>query len=380
MAITLPGRSEVSARRDLSAPWRHVDVVLLGSTVFAAILGTLLVFSATRGPEGPADTFFVKRQALFMVLGFGLMAGMMLLDYQKLRTYAPFIYGVMVFFLLAVVSPLGQKSKGAQSWFSLAGFQLQPSEFAKLGLIIALATLLEHWRGDLDLRRLGIVLLVAGLPMGLIMLQPDLGTALVFMAIVMAMLLIGGVKARHLLLLTLAGVVVVFGVLKSDVLKDYQRDRLTTFLDPTNNKSGAAYNLNQALTAIQRGGMTGDGYMQGKQTQLGFVPEKQTDFIFTVLAEEFGFVGSATFLGCMAVMMWRILRAAQLARDQFGQLLCVGVLAMMVFHIFENVGMAMGIMPVTGIPLPLLSYGGSTTLTSFLALGLVQSVTMRRFR
>lgn len=371
---TGPDRS----RRDLSAPWRHLDPVLVICTIAVAGLGVIMVYSATKGADD--DNFYLKRQAMFVGIGIVLMIAAALVDYHKLREYAWFIYGFACALLLFVVSPLGHKSKGAQSWFSIAGFQFEPAEISKLCLIIGLGAALAAWRGDVDLRRLGMALLVAGLPMGLIMLQPDLGTALVFVAITMAMLLIGGVKARHILALTVVGVIGVVGVLHSNVLQEYQKDRLTVFLDPGKDNRGAAYNLNQSLITISRGKFTGDGLFQGKQTQLRYVPEQQTDFIFTVVGEELGFVGAATFLALMAVIVWRIWRTAALARDLFGQLLCVGVLAMLVFQVFESVGMTMAIMPVTGIPLPFMSYGGSTTITSFLAIGLVLNVHMRRFR
>jgi rod shape determining protein RodA len=368
------------SRRDLSAPWRHLDPILLGATMTVAALGTLMVFSATKGNGESPDTDFLKKQAVFMVAGVIVMIGLALVDYRRIRDYAYVTYGVACLLLFLVVSPLGKSSKGTQAWFEFGSFQVQPSEFSKLCLIVGLAALLAHWRGDIDLRRLGYALLFAGLPLALIMLQPDLGTALVFVAIALAMLLVGEVRGRHILVLSLVGVLLVAGVLHSNVLKDYQKNRLAVFLDPTKDKSTEGYNLNQSIITISRGKLTGDGLFQGKQTQLRFVPEQQTDFIFTVVGEELGFLGAASFLGLMAVIVWRIWRTAALARDQFGQLLCVGVLAMFVFQIFESVGMTTGIMPVTGIPLPFMSYGGSTTLACFAGAGLVTNVHMRRFR
>ena len=368
------------SRRDSSAPWRHLDPVLLVCTLAVAALGSVMVFSATRGSDEVADLSVVRRQVLFVAIGIAVMAVTSLIDYRKLRDYAVFLYGGMVLALVLVVSPLGSEAKGAQAWFAFGPFQFQPSEFSKLVVIVSLASLLAVWRGDIDLRRLGVALVVAGLPMGLIMLQPDLGTVLVFVAITMAMLLMGGVKGRHILVLTIVGVVFVYGALQSNVLKEYQKDRLTVFIDPENANDSASYNLNQSLIAIQSGGLSGGGLFEGKQTQLRFVPEQETDFIFTVVGEELGFIGGATFLGLFAVIVWRIWRTAALARDELGQLICVGVLAMLVFQVFESVGMTMGIMPVTGIPLPFMSYGGSTTLASFAAIGLVLNVHMRRFR
>ncbi len=382
MAITAPrNRSGPDrSRRDSSAPLRHLDPVLVVCTLAVAALGTVMVFSATRGNDDVADQSYVRRQLMFMAIGVCVMIAAAVLDYRKLRDWAVFLYGGMVALLLLVVSPLGSEAKGAQAWFAFGPFQFQPSEFSKLVVIVSLASLLALWRGDIDLRRLAMALGVAGLPMGLIMLQPDLGTVLVFVAITMAMLLMGGVKGRHILVLTVVGVVFVYGALQSNVLKEYQKDRLTVFIDPENADETASYNLSQSLIAIQSGGFSGGGLFEGKQTQLRFVPEQQTDFIFTVVGEELGFIGGATFLGLFAVIIWRIWRTAALARDELGQLICVGVLAMLVFQLFESVGMTMGIMPVTGIPLPFMSYGGTTTIASFAAIGLVLNVHMRRFR
>jgi rod shape determining protein RodA len=303
-------------------------------------------------------------------------------DYHKLHDWAWLFYGATTVMLLLVLSPLGTgaEAKGAQAWFNLGPFQLQPAEFAKLSLIGALAFLLSEFKGDIDLRRLGALLLVALVPIGLIMLQPDVGLVLVLTVITMALLVVGGVPSRYLLALLLVAVVGVIGVMNSPVLKDYQRDRLTSFIDPDNADSTAVYNVEQSQQAIASGGMSGHGLFEGPQTRLGFVPEQETDFIFTAVAEQFGFVGSAVVLGLYGVVCYRIWRIASIARDPFGSFLCIGVLAMFAFSVFENVGMAMGIMPVTGIPLLLLSSGGSSTITAFAGLGLVLNVHMRRFR
>jgi rod shape determining protein RodA len=368
------------SRRDPTAPWRHVDPVLVVCTAAVAALGAVMVYSATRGNGPEPDAAYLRKQGAFMVLGAVLAAAVTVVDERRLRAAAGWLYGGACAALALVVSPLGHSAKGAQSWFALGPFELQPSELSKLCLILALAALLARWRGEVNAGRLGLALLVAGVPLALIMRQPDLGTALVYVAIVGAMLLVGGARGVHLLVLGLAGVVLVAGVVRSDVLKDYQKNRLEVFLDPERGRSAEGYNLNQSIIAVSRGGFTGDGLFQGRQTQLRYVPEQQTDFIFTVVGEELGFVGTTTYLTLMAVIVARTWRTAGLAREPFGRLLCVGVLALLVFQIFESVGMATGIMPVTGIPLPLMSYGGSTTLSSFLALGLVLNVHMHRFR
>jgi rod shape determining protein RodA len=365
------------SRMDLSAPWRHIDIPLVVCSFALAALGLLMIFSATKATWGNS---FLVRQTTFVAIGAAVMAVVALIDYRRLRDFAWLAYGGSVVLLLVVLSPLGTEVYGAQAWFSLGGpFQLQPAEVAKLSLILVLGSLIADWGGELDLARVGIVLGVAAVPMGLILLQPDLGSMLVLVAIVIGMLLVGGLKGRYLLLLTMAGLILVFGVFNSDVLKAHQKDRLTAFIDPTGD-SDAIYNVEQSQTAIANGGVTGSGLFDGSQTQLGYVPEQQTDFIFTAVGEELGFVGAAGVLILYGVALWRIWRIAQLSRDLLGTLLCVGVLSMLVFHIFENVGMAMGIMPVTGIPLPLLSYGGSSTLATFAGIGLVLNVHMHRFR
>jgi rod shape determining protein RodA len=368
-----------SPHRASAAPGRHVDWILVGSTFGIAAMGVLLIFSATRGSASDPSMTFVARQGFFVLVGAGVLAVVSSRDYRAMRTYVEPAFLVTLALLLLVLTPVGSESKGAQAWFEFAGFQAQPSELAKLVLIVALAHRIAEAGGALDTRQLASVLAIAGLPMVLILLQPDLGTMLVFVAITIGMVLVGGARSRDLLVLVLLGVIAMGAILHSDVLAEYQKERLTTFLDPGNDLRGTTYNVDQAQIAVGSGGLTGRGLFNGAQTQGGRVPEQQTDFIFTVIGEELGFVGSATLLALYSVLLWRIWRAAQRARDPYGTLLCVGVLSMLVFQIFQNVGMAMGIMPVTGIPLPLLSYGGSSTITSFLAIGLVLNVHMRRF-
>jgi rod shape determining protein RodA len=251
----------------------------------------------------------------------------------------------------------------------------------KLVLIVTLAAVLAQFRQEVDLRRLAALLGLAGLPLALIMLQPDLGTALVLVAVTAGVLAVGGAQPRHLLALVVVGVIGVGVVLNSDMLADYQRDRLTTFLDQGGGDGAReeAYNLEQSKIAIGAGGAFGEGLFGGTQTRLGNVPEQHTDFIFTAVGEELGFAGAGTLLALFAIICWRIWRTAQLARDDLGTLICVGVLCMLLFQIFENAGMTMGIMPITGIPLPFVSYGGSSTLTAFAAVGLVMNVHSRRF-
>ena len=369
--------------RNPSAPWRHIDLVLIACVAAVCVLGCLMVFSSTRGSDPDAfDTGFVTKQVLFVAIGAAIMLAVARVDYRRYRELAPAAYGVVLLLLLLVVSGLGSERKGTQAWFQLGPFQLQPSELVKIVVIITLASVMAQFNNELDVRRLALVLGLAGAPMALIMLQPDLGTTLVFVAITMGMLLIGGAQGRHIAALTLVGIVGVGLVLNSGMLEEYQKCRFTSFLETESKECVArdsSYNQDQAKVAIGSGGLLGAGLGQGTQTRLGIVPEQHTDFIFTAVGEELGFAGSGTLLALLGIISWRIWRTAQLARDPLGTLICVGVLSMFVFQVFENIGMTMGIMPVTGIPLPFMSYGGSSTLTAFIALGLVMNVHMRRF-
>jgi rod shape determining protein RodA len=305
-----------------------------------------------------------------------------MVDYRRYREAVPVLYGVTLLLLFMVVTGLGSERKGSQAWFQVGPFQLQPSELAKIVVIVTLASVIAHFNSELDATRLIGVIAVAAVPMGLIMLQPDLGTTLVFVAIIMGMLLVGGAQVRHIAALTLVGVIGVGMILSSGMLETFQQCRLTSFLETQNQECaerGAEYNLEQAKTAIGSGGLTGTGPFNGTQTRLDIVPEQHTDFIFTAVGEELGFIGAGTLLTLLSIIAWRVWRTAQLARDQLGTLICVGVLSMFVFQVFENVGMTMGIMPITGIPLPFMSYGGSSTITYLVAIGLVLNVHMRRF-
>ncbi|MFN8019040.1 MAG: rod shape-determining protein RodA [Acidimicrobiales bacterium] len=368
-----------------ASPFRHVDVVLVGCVLAVSLFGAVMVYSTTRGPTPPYDASYLKRVLMFVVLGSGIMAGFALLDYRKLRDFWPFIYGGSLLMLFLVLVPgIGSRTKGTQGWFQLPGFQLQPSELAKLGLIVGFAGLASQFRGDLDNTRVVWLLGLCGAPMFLVMLQPDLGTTLVSVAVAFALLAVAGVPGRILAGLALAAILGTTIVLTSGMLKEYQKARLTTFItqdEVATSKEDQAtrYNLDQSKRAIGAGGVWGKGLFEGSQTRLAIVPEQRTDFIFSAVGEQLGFVGSAALLALMGTIAWRVWRAAQLARDEFGTLLCTGIMVMLVVQIFENVGMAMGIMPITGIPLPFVSYGGSALLTMFVAMGMVLSVHMRRF-
>ena len=371
----------VAGRRSAASPLRHIDVLLVASVLTIAAFGCLEIFSATRrdAAGGAISTATAQRQIIFVLIGIGVMFVSAAIDYRKLAMLAPLGYIGSLLLLIGVLSPLGSAKKGTQAWYQLGAFQLQPSELVKVVLVVCMAAYAGSHRGELDARRLLIALGLAGPPLALIYLQPDLGTAFVFVAIVLGMLLVAGARPRHIAALSLLGVLGIGVVLHVGVLKQYQVERLTAFLDPAHDTQRSAYNLGQSKIAIGSGGMLGKGIFKGTQTNLSYVPEQHTDFIFTVVGEELGFAGSASLLALFAIVMWRTWRTAALSKDLYGTLVCVGVLAMLMFQVFENMGMTMGIMPITGIPLPFMSYGGSATVACFAAIGLVLNVHMRGF-
>lgn len=385
--VPVPRRRPIaSLRHDPSAIWHHVDATLVACLLGVAGLGVLMVYSATRyvGPDDPFDSSYLTKQAFFVVVGI-LVAGVVaVVDYHKILDQAPLIYGSTIFLLVAV-RLVGSRRSGTQGWFQLGPFQLQPSEFAKLALVLGFTYLATQFHGDIDLRRLGVLLGLSGLPILLVLLQPDLGTALVSVAVTFCLLVAAGVKGRYLVLLGVGAVLLATLVLTSGMLDDYQKERLTVFVNQEEERDVASsrddfYNLEQSKLAIGSGGVRGTGLFDGPQTQSNRVPEQHTDFIFSVVGEELGLIGAGALLAAFSVIVWRVWRTAQLARDDAGTMICLGVLAMFVFQIFQNVGMTMGIMPITGIPLPFLSYGGSSTIMAFIAMGLVLNVHMRRFR
>jgi rod shape determining protein RodA len=271
--------------------------------------------------------------------------------------------------LLGVLTPLGASAKGAQAWFPIGPFQLQPSEFAKVALVVTIAAVAERYRGDLDAYRLAVLLGLAGVPLTLVYIQPDLGTAMVIAVVMFTVLVVAGARARHVLVLALCALSAVVVVIRVGALRQYQVDRLTGFLDQSADGSRSSYNLQQSQVAIEHGGFTGRGLFHGTQTNLAYVPEQHTDFIFTAVGEELGFIGAAVLLGLFAIFLWRGLRIAMLSKDLFGTMLAAGVVAMLAFQMFINIGMTIGVSPITGIPLPFVSYGGSSMITKMIAIG-----------
>jgi rod shape determining protein RodA len=319
----------------------------------------------------------------FAVVGAGLGLFAALISIERIRSLVSVAYISTLGLLLGILL-FGADIKGAQAWYRLGGFTFQPSEPGKLVLIVTLATVFSSDR--VGFQRMAAGLLLAGVPIGLILLQPDLGTVLVYIVVTAVMIMMSNISMRLIWLLVLAAITAITMIFTSDVLEDYQKDRLTVFVldDEAVAELGAdavrvAYNAEQSQITIGNGGLTGTGLFQGTQTSSNLVPEQQTDFIFSVAGEELGFRGAAILLVLFAVVVVRIWRVAVRASDEFDRLMAVGVMSMFVFQVFQSAGMTMGMMPVTGIPMPFVSYGGSSMLTSMIAIGLILGVYRRRF-
>lgn len=364
--------------RDTAAA--RADWVLLGAALVLCGLGAVLVASATRGAGGRSATSYLNRDLLNVGIGMVLGIGVALVGGARLRRWTPAAYLFACALLVLVLGPLGATINGSHSWIVLGGgFQLQPAEVAKVALVLALALVLGEWRATPDGPGTPEVLLVLGLTavsIGLVMLQPDLGTVLVLVFTVIGVLTVSGAPRRWVALLLLAGVLACVGVVHFHLLKDYQVKRFTAFVHPGDDPRGFGYNATQARLTVASGGLFGTGLFRGSQTSGRFVPEQHTDFIFTVAGEELGFAGSAVILGLLGVVLWRGLRIAARAPDPYGALVAAGVVSWFAFQAFENIGMTVGIMPITGLPLPFLSYGGSAMFANLVAIGLLQNVAL----
>ncbi|MDP4824811.1 MAG: rod shape-determining protein RodA [Candidatus Nanopelagicales bacterium] len=369
------GRAE-----DKQSYWRRVDWWLVIPAAFLSLASSVFVWSASRADLAPADDpqYFLVRHLINVTIGVGLAFVVSRFNFRLLRAYTPIVYVVSILGILAVYSPIGLSIAGARAWISVpGGFTLQPSELAKVAIVLGLALVLaekldaESEPSDRDVL---IALGLAALPIGLVLLQNDTGTALVMSVIVLTMISVSGAKRRWIIGLIGGGILAAVVAVQFGVLRDYQILRLTSFLDPEGESGAAAYNGIQARIAIGNGGMFGRGLFEGPQTQGNFVPVNESDFIFTVIGEEAGFIGAVICIALLAIIMWRGLRIALNADDLFGRLVATGVLAWLMFQTFENLGMAMGIMPITGVPLPFVSYGGTSMFASWIALGLLVNV------
>ena len=357
---------------------KRIDYPLLVASLAIIIYSLIIISSATHINTPGDDRFwYVQRQGLFSILNIALAALFLNFDYRGLQQYGKKLYIFNLVMLLAVMF-FGHAALGAQRWIQLGPISIQPSEFSKLIMIICMASVLEAKVGDLNrLRDLIPIAAYIGIPFVLVLKQPDLGTSLVFMAIFFGMVIACGIPWKYLIGVIIAGIAS-FPILWNFVLKDYQKMRLTVFLDPNVDPLGSGYHIIQSKIAIGSGLLFGKGIFQGTQSQLNFLPENHTDFIFAVVGEEFGFIGAVILLFLYLIVFWRGILIAKRAGDMFGRLLAVGITSMLAFHVLVNVGMTTGIMPVTGIPLPLMSYGVSALTTNILAIAILLNINMRK--
>jgi rod shape determining protein RodA len=361
------------------------DPVLTIAVAILLFMGTLLVYAATRNwyaANGLDPQYYLKRHVINIVIGIMLAWGTTVIDYRLLRAYTPVLWGLGVLGLAFVLIPgLGSEVNGAQAWIPLpGGFQIQPAELAKISIIVGLSMLLSersHNSDEPTNKDILRALAVAALPILLILMQPDMGTVFIISASVVAILGISGAPVKWvagLLILAVAGGIV---ATKSGVISEYQVKRLQSFVDPNADSQGAGYQLRQARITVGSGGFLGTGLFNGPQTNGRFVPEQQTDFIFTVAGEELGFLGSGFIILLYIIILMRAFGIARRSSDPYGQMVCTGVIAWFAFQTFENIGMTLGLMPMTGVPLPFMSYGGSSMFANLIGFGLLQNVHAR---
>ena len=361
--------------------WRDLDWILLIAAFTLSLMGSLLVWSASRADlasEGDPQSY-LKRHLIN--IGVALVLGFIAsrINYRLLRAYTPVVYlASMILLLVPFVPGLGVTIAGARAWIDVPlGLTIQPSEFAKITVILMMAALLSERRDreeEPSAQDVLLALVVAAIPTAIILVQNDTGTVLILAAVSLSIVAVSGVPTRWLVGLIGAAILGVLASIQLGLLQEYQVDRLTSFINPDDDVSASAYNANQARIAIGGGGLDGYGLFEGPQTQGNFVPVNESDFIFTVAGEELGFLGSALLIVLMAVILWRAVLIAWKADDLYGRLVATGVAAWLAFQMFENIGMTLGIMPITGIPLPFVSAGGTSMMATWIALGLLQTV------
>ena len=377
--------SLVKFRSKSRSTFSRFDLTLNLAVAALLLIGTLLVYAATREWFRSNDLdpeYYLKRHILNILIGGLLAYGTTLIDYRLLRAYAPILWLISVIGLIAVFIPgIGEEVNNSSAWISLpGGFQLQPAELAKIAIIVGIAMVLsdrdqtQDDPSDLDVVK---ALVIAAIPVLLIVLQPDLGTVLIISAAVVAMIGVSGARPIWVVGLLLLAVIGGFTAVKTGAVSDYQVARLQSFVDPTSDPQATGYQIRQSRITIGSGGIFGNGLFEGPQTSGRFVPEQQTDFIFTVAGEELGFVGCSLILFLYLLIFIRAFIICRQSRDLFGRLVCIGVIAWFIFQSFENIGMAMGLMPMTGVPLPFLSYGGSSMFANLIGIGLLQNVHAR---
>jgi len=366
------------------APLRGVDPIVLSASLALVAVGLVAIYSsklATLTAQGLSPTTFLSRQLIAAAVGLVLMIAATVFDYRRLRAFIPLGYVATLLMLGLVLTPLGTSVRGSQRWIALLGFQIQPSELMKIALLLALAMLFNETEGTPGLGRTGVAVLLAIVPLGLVFAQPDLGTSMVYLWLTGVVLLVSGVRVRYLLLLAGMGAATFVVGLRTELIRDYQLQRLTVFLGadaPDADFQGALFQTRQSMIAIGSGGTYGRGLFEGTQTALAYVPDNHTDFIFTVIGEELGFVGAVSVLGLFSLLLWRAIVIASQAVDRDAMIIAAGVAGILLMQVFVNVGMTLGIMPVTGLPLPFLSYGGTSLIAWMTMVGLVLNVNQRR--
>jgi rod shape determining protein RodA len=360
------------------SPLRKYDWVLLAAVVGLSLIGTLLVYSATQ-PSADPRSYLIK-QLINVALGLILMIAVSVLDYRQIRLFAPIVYVVAVLGLAAVLSPLGTSVSGAKAWINLpAGFQVEPSEFAKIGLVLVIAVVFGELRDSRipGPKHAAGVLALALIPVVLVEREPALGVIILLLLMTFGMIALSGLRLRWVVAMLVAAAIAVLAVFKLHLLRAYQLDRLTAFLHPAADPTGTGYETIHSKIMIGSGGLFGTGFLHGPLVTASFVPNQQTDFIFSVAGEEAGFVGCAVIIALLGLLIFRALRIATRADDQFGLLVASGIALWFGLQAFINVGMTIGIMPVTGLPLPFVSYGGSAMFADMIAIGVLQSVNRR---
>jgi rod shape determining protein RodA len=381
---SLSSRS-IYRRRSRESIFAGFDPILTGAVAALLVIGTLLVYAATRdwyAANNLDPQYYLKRHVLNILIGVLLAWGTTMIDYRLLRAYTPIVWGLGVLGLIIVLIPgLGAEVNGAKAWIALpGGFQIQPAELAKISIIVGMSMILSersHDSNEPTSRDVLQALLVAGLPVLLILSQPDMGTVFIISASVVTIIAISGASSRWVVALLLIAMLGAFGATKAGVINSYQVNRLQSFVNPNADTQGSGYQLRQARITVGSGGLLGTGLFNGPQTNGRFVPEQQTDFIFTVAGEELGFLGSAGIVLLYLIILMRAFAIARRTDDPYGRLVATGVTAWFAFQIFENIGMTLGLMPMTGVPLPFLSYGGSSMFATLIGFGLLQNVHAR---
>lgn len=367
---------------DLRSYLRHLDYLLLAAAVALTAYGVTVIFFATRNDPLPRPTYYSDYQLIYALAGYVLLVALSIVDYERFRRWQWPLYAFALLSILAVFA-LGPVTRGSRRWLVLPFFRFQPSELALVIVTVAVSAFLLDRLHLLGTRRVSLMAIAyVALPALLVFAQPDFGTTMVFVCMCLAVLFFYGTPWTHFaalagaLALALVGVFAILPALGVHLVKSYQMERLTVFLNPGHDPSGSGYNLAQSIIAIGSGGLHGRGNL-ATQTILDFLPEHHTDFIFAVVSERYGFVGAALLLALFATLVWRALRIATISRDLYGSMIAGAIAAMFLFEIFVNVGMTLGIMPITGIPLPFISYGGAALITNLMLVGLLESIHIR---